>query len=184
MTSKNKSLLTRRRLLQAGAAASLSLAIAPHAVFAATPERSLSFYNLHTGESLNATFWADGGYVPAALTDINHVLRDFRTDQVMAIDPKLLDLLFALRGQMDTKDPFHVISGYRSPATNAMLHEHSSGVAAKSFHTKGMAIDINLPDRSLSDLHRVALSMGAGGVGYYPSSDFVHVDTGPVRRWG
>lgn len=177
--------LTRRRVLQFGAALSVSLAAAPRALFAAeAPERSIAFHNLHTGESLKTTFWADGGYVPESLREIDWVLRDFRTGDVKGMDPTLFDLLHTLSGVLDTKEPFQVISGYRSPATNAMLHAHSDGVAARSLHTVGQAIDIRLPDRSLADLHNAALSLRAGGVGYYPKSDFVHVDTGRVRRWG
>lgn len=177
--------LTRRNILCLGAAASLSLAVAPRTVLAreAAP-RTISFNNLHTGEKLKTTFWADGVYVRDALGEINWVLRDFRTGDVTQIDPELLDVLYALRERMETKNPFDVISGYRSPATNAMLNARSDGVAKKSFHTRGKAIDIRLEDRKLADLHRAALSLKAGGVGYYPRSDFVHVDTGPVRRWG
>lgn len=177
--------VTRRRILQFGAAASLSLALAPRAVLAGNaPARTISFHNLHTGENLKTTFWADGSYVPGALQEIDWTLRDFRTGDVKTIDPALLDLLHALQSRVEATGPFQVISGYRSPATNAMLHERSQGVASKSFHTKGQAIDISLADRDLAHLHRAALSLRAGGVGYYPSSDFVHVDTGPVRHWG
>jgi uncharacterized protein YcbK (DUF882 family) len=177
--------LTRRRVLQLGAAVSLSLAVAPRAVFAReTAARTISFHNLHTGENLMTTFWAEGDYVPEALREIDWVLRDFRTGDVKTIDPGLLDLLHTLSGKLDAQTPFQVISGYRSPATNAMLHERSGGVAAKSLHTQGQAIDIRLPDRALADVHRAALSLRAGGVGYYPSLDFVHVDTGRVRHWG
>jgi uncharacterized protein YcbK (DUF882 family) len=177
--------VTRRRILQFGAAASLSLALAPRAVFAgnAAP-RTLAFHNLHTGESLKTTFWADGTYVPGAMREIDWLLRDFRSGDVKTMDPALLDLLHALQGRLETESPFQVISGYRSPATNAKLHERSQGVASKSFHTKGRAIDIGLADRDLAHLHRAALSLRTGGVGYYPSSGFIHVDTGPVRRWG
>jgi uncharacterized protein YcbK (DUF882 family) len=177
--------VTRRGVLRLGAAASLLLAIAPRAVLAqeAAP-RLISFNNLHTGEQLKTTFWTEGQYVPEALREIDQILRDFRTGDVKAIDPRLLDVLHLLRNRLDSRGPFEVISGYRSPATNALLHERSNGVASSSFHTRGMAIDIRLPDRTLADIHRVALSVAAGGVGYYPSSDFVHVDVGPVRRWG
>lgn len=177
--------LTRRRALQLGAVASLSLAVAPKAVFAREQTaRVIAFHNLHTGENLDTTFWADGGYIPDALHEINWVLRDFRTGDVKPIDPALLDILHALQGKLDTPEPFQVISGYRSPATNAMLHERSNGVAARSFHLQGRAIDINVPSRALSQIRGAALSLQAGGVGYYPQSDFVHVDNGPVRHWG
>jgi len=185
LPSARPGLMTRRRALQIGAAVSLSLAVAPRTVFAReAPARTISFQNLHTGENLKTTFWAEGEYVPEAMHEINWVLRDFRTGDVKVIDPELLDLLHTLSGKLDTAKPFQVISGYRSPATNAMLHARSKNVAVKSFHTKGKAIDISVPDRALDDLRRAARSLRAGGVGYYPRSGFVHVDTGPVRHWG
>lgn len=177
--------VSRRRLIQLGALGSLSLAMVPRTVLAkAGVERKLSFNALHTGETLKTVFWQDGAYVPEALKTINYLLRDFRTGDVKEIDPALLDTLFVLRHALDTKDPFEVISGYRSPATNAMLRAEGHGVAKHSFHMKGMAIDIRVENRRLRDLHRAALALKAGGVGYYPVSNFVHVDTGPVRHWG
>jgi uncharacterized protein YcbK (DUF882 family) len=125
-----------------------------------------------------------GRYVPDALAAVNHVMRDFRTGDVHFMDPQLLDLMHALSRKVETAQPFQIISGYRSPKTNAMLHERSAGVAVNSFHMKGMATDIRLPDVSLSHLHKAALAMQGGGVGYYPESDFIHVDVGPVRMWG
>jgi uncharacterized protein YcbK (DUF882 family) len=148
-----------------------------------TKPRSLSFYNLHTGESLKRTYFEDGDYVPEALHEINYVLRDFRTGQVKTIDPRLLDLLVGIHRNLETSKPFDVISGYRSPATNAMLHARSEGVAVHSLHIQGKAIDIRVPGRALVALRRTAMSLRGGGVGYYPHSDFVHVDTGRVRYW-
>jgi uncharacterized protein YcbK (DUF882 family) len=145
--------------------------------------RSLSFDNLHTGERLKLDYWVDGDYVPGALASINRLLRDFRTGDVHRIEPKLLDLLVLIRRRLETNSAFAVISGYRSPKTNAALHEASGGVAAQSLHMQGMAIDIRLPGRALAVVHRTALEIQAGGVGYYPKSDFVHVDIGRVRRW-
>lgn len=177
-------MLERRRFL-AGAGAVLAVApfTAAHAEIAHLGARSLSFDNLHTGEKLSIDYWTDGEYIPDALQTINHLLRDYRNGEVHVIEPKLLDLLTILRARLDSREPFQVISGYRSPATNAMLHAESSGVAAKSLHMKGMAIDIRVADRSLQNLHDSALSLHAGGVGYYPKSDFVHVDVGRVRMW-
>lgn len=176
--------VTRRALLGA-AVAGTAFGLAAPAMAALTEGRArrLAFYNLHTGEKLSATYWADGGYVPDELGAINHLLRDFRTGDVHTIDPKLLDLLFALDSRLGSSQPFHVISGYRSPKTNAMLHARSSGVASGSLHMVGKAIDIRVPGRSLAQLHDAALALRRGGVGYYPKSDFVHVDTGRVRRW-
>jgi uncharacterized protein YcbK (DUF882 family) len=145
--------------------------------------RSLAFDNLHTGERLKLDYWLRGDYVPDALVSINRLLRDFRTGDVHPIEPKLLDLLALMRQRLETTAAFAVISGYRSPKTNEMLHEASSGVASQSLHMQGMAIDIRIPGRPLAVVHKTALEIQAGGVGYYPKSDFVHVDIGRVRRW-
>ena len=147
------------------------------------PERTLSFRNLHTGEKLSATFWAEGDYVREELKAVNQVLRDHRSGDVHAMDPKLLDLLYLLQQSVAVKGAFHIISGYRSPATNKQLSAKSSGVAKKSLHMQGKAIDIRLPGCELKQLQKAALALQAGGVGYYPKSDFIHVDTGRVRRW-
>jgi uncharacterized protein YcbK (DUF882 family) len=145
--------------------------------------RQLSFHNLHTGESLTTVYWEGGRYVAEGLAEIDYMLRDFRTGDVYTIDPKLLDLVHDLRLVLEDDDPVDVISGYRCPATNAMLAARSTGVAKNSYHVKGMAIDLRLRKRNLEDLRAAALSLGRGGVGYYPKSDFVHVDTGPIRTW-
>ncbi len=158
------------------------LAAAP--ALADTGPRGVSFHNLHTGESLEAIYFDQGAYVPDALSAVNHVLRDFRTGDVHSMDPRLLDLLHVLTSRVGSRSPYQVISGYRSPATNAMLHSHSDGVAKSSLHMQGMAIDIRLADVALDRLHGAALSLKSGGVGYYPTSDFVHVDVGRVRQWG
>lgn len=174
-------LLGRRRFLAAGG---ISLILTKPSA-AAAGVRAVAFDNLHTGEKLKIDYWVDGVYLPDALSQVNHVLRDFRTGEIHPIVPGLLDLLTALRGNLETSAPVTVISGYRSPLTNAMLrgeHEHS-GVASKSLHMQGMAIDIRIQGRSLANLRDAALALRSGGVGYYPSSDFVHVDVGRVRTW-
>lgn len=174
----------RRRLIKAGAA--LALASTPVKALAAVSgraERALSFYNLHTGESLKRPYRFGDAYIPSALAEIDTVLRDFRTDEVKHIDPALLDFLYDLRAVLGSDQPFQVISGYRSPKTNAMLAKKSGGVAKKSFHMKGMAIDVRLPDRDLVKLRQAAMELQLGGVGYYPKSNFVHLDTGRVRSW-
>jgi uncharacterized protein YcbK (DUF882 family) len=145
--------------------------------------RSVSFSNLHTGESMEGVYWEQGEYVPDVLQAVNNLLRDHRTGDVYPIDPRLLDLLDAVSARTETKTRFEVISGYRSAKTNAMLHERSAEVAKKSLHTMGLAIDIRLADVDLSHLHGAAVSLGRGGVGYYPHSDFVHLDVGPTRTW-
>lgn len=175
------SILKRRHFL---AGAGLSL-IMPLPALAKAEVRSLAFDNIHTGEKLRVDYWANGDYLPDALAAVNNVLRDFRTSQVHPIAPGLLDLLMSLRVQLDTSAPLSIISGYRSPVTNAMLrggHENS-GVATKSLHMQGKAVDIRIAGRPLALVHKAALSLRGGGVGYYPSSDFVHVDIGRVRTW-
>lgn len=146
--------------------------------------RRLAFDNLHTGEKLDVAYWENGTYLPDALQAVNHVLRDHYNNEVHVIEPKLLDLLTALSRKMEATPNFEVISGYRSPATNAMLHAESSEVAVSSLHMLGEAIDIRMSDRNLAYLHSAALELADGGVGYYPMSDFVHVDVGRVRHWG
>ncbi len=148
-----------------------------------SPERTLSFHNIHTGENMKALYWNEGSYVPQTLADINYILRDYRTGEVKEIDTDLLDLLFALHQKLESTAPFDVISGYRSPATNSLLSSISKGVAKNSLHIHGKAIDIRLPGHELKTLQLAAVDLRRGGVGYYPSSDFVHVDVGRVRYW-
>jgi uncharacterized protein YcbK (DUF882 family) len=145
--------------------------------------RSVSFVHTHTGEKLTAAYWKDGEYQPEVLQQVNHVLRDFRTNEVHAIDPALLDVLFDLRTKVGSDRAFHVISAYRSPQTNEMLRRSSNGVAEHSMHMLGKAIDIRLESFPTVRLAEVARSLRRGGVGYYAASDFVHVDTGRVRYW-
>lgn len=145
--------------------------------------RVLRLDNLHTGEKLAVEYFSAGRYLDDGLGAVNHLLRDFRSGDVGAIDAMLLDLLHRLATLTGSQSAFQVISGYRSPATNAALREHSSGVASTSLHMRGQAIDIRLPDVPLATLRQAALSLQAGGVGYYAASNFVHVDTGRVRAW-
>lgn len=150
---------------------------------AAAEPRTLSLFNLHTGEKLKATYFESGEYLPDALQAMNRLLRDFRTGDVHPIAPNLLDLVNTLQSRLETNQTVHVISGYRSPITNAVLHERSRGVATHSLHMKGQAMDIRIPGVELVHLRNAALDLQRGGVGYYPASDFVHVDIGRVRRW-
>jgi uncharacterized protein YcbK (DUF882 family) len=180
-------LLERRSLLKYGLGALGAGLAGPSLALADTNAgaqmRSVSLDNLHTGESMQAVYWDQGEYLPDVLDAVNEHLRDFRTGDIHVIDPRLLDLLDSVSSLTGARSPFQVISGYRSPATNAMLHERSDEVARKSFHMSGMAIDIRLPGVDLSHLHAAALTLGRGGVGYYPESNFVHIDVGPVREW-
>jgi len=176
--------MTRRHFLKAGACACAWFAL-PYAQADSLNmnERKLAFLNLHTGERINTAYWAEGEYLPEGLKAIETVLRDHRTGEQRKIDRDLLDMLQLLSYTMGSQNEFHVISGYRSPATNAQLSARSSGVAKRSFHMFGMAIDLRLPGHELSNLRKAALSLQAGGVGFYPGSDFIHMDTGRVRQW-
>ncbi len=145
--------------------------------------RSLRLRHLHTGEQLSLEYFSGGRYLPQALDAANHLLRDFRSGEVAPMDPALFDLLHELAALTGTRRPFEVISAYRSPATNAALRARSHGVAGGSLHMQGKAIDVRLADVPLAALRDAALSLRRGGVGYYPASRFVHVDTGRVRRW-
>lgn len=176
--------LKRRCVLRLGSAAFVAGVASPSlANTGKAAVRSLALNNLHTGEKHRLDYWVDGAYVPDALTAANHLLRDYRNNEVHVIEPKLLDLVNFLQRKLASEADVQVISGYRSPASNAEMHEHSSGVAAHSLHMQGMAMDIRLADVPLDRLHNAALALQAGGVGYYPSQDFVHVDVGRVRRW-
>jgi uncharacterized protein YcbK (DUF882 family) len=160
----------------ARAASAARLADLPH-------ERSLHLYNTHTGESLKSIFWAEGKFVPEAMNDINKLLRDHRNNKIAPIDPKLLFLLDQVASQVGGISPVHIISGYRSPESNQLLHANTAGVAKHSMHVEGKAIDVRIPGRDLASLHKAALHAGGGGVGYYPDSQFVHMDTGRLRHW-
>lgn len=176
----------RRHWLKAGASLALAGLVSRPALSSvqqAVGMRELSFYNRHTGESLKTSYWAEGDYLPEALVNINHILRDHRTNDVLPIELSLLDMLHTLQGVLATPRPFQIISGYRSPKTNAVLSANSGGVAKRSLHMQGKAIDICIEGIRLDQLRLAAISLQRGGVGYYPASNFVHVDTGRVRAW-
>lgn len=186
--------VSRRAFLRIGggaiaSAASLKLAAPAFAAPAIVGRkklnvRTLSFDGYNTGEQLNdVTYWVEGEYVPDALAEIDEAMRDWRTGEVYPIAPKLLDVLHEVGCALETDCRFELVSGYRSPATNEMLHEIDPEVATNSLHMKGQATDISLPGRPLRKLYETALAMRMGGVGYYPDSDFIHVDVGRVRRW-
>ena len=164
-------------------ASALSVPALARAAVAAPGERTLRLYNTHTGESIKSVFWAEGQFVPEALIDINKLLRDHRSNTIATMDPKLLLLLDQVSARFGGTEVLHIISGYRSPETNAKLAKASGGVAKHSMHLEGKAIDIRMPGRDLAHVHKAALGLGAGGVGYYPSSQFVHMDTGRIRNW-
>jgi uncharacterized protein YcbK (DUF882 family) len=175
--------VSRRRFLVTTAAAVPALLLPSLAAAELAPTRGLSFVHTHTSERLAIEYCRGGQYVPEALSALSQLLRDFRTGEVLPIDPNLFDLLHQLWDRAGGDRPYQIISGYRSPATNAALRERSSGVASGSLHMVGRAIDIRVADVPLARLRDVALDLRLGGVGYYPGSNFVHVDTGRVRRW-
>ncbi len=184
---------SRRRVLKAGgalagmSAAGLLVRPARAAEAAApgldTPPRSISLLNLHTDERLEIEYFRDGAYLPHAMSAIEGCLRDFRTGERHAIDPTLMDYLHHVARTVGVDPSFRVISGYRSPQTNAMLHERSAGVARRSLHMDGRAIDVRITGVDCAHLAARALELKRGGVGYYRASDFVHLDTGAFRTW-
>ncbi len=185
--------LNRRDILKAGLAGFLGTLplgfLAPDAIAAglAPPVNnvsySISLHNGHTGESFNGVYRVGSRYIPEAFDRLNVVLRDFRTNDVFPIDPRAIDILYMVHRNSGARSGYEVLSGYRSPKTNDMLRRASSGVARNSLHLTGQAIDMRLPGYSTRSLHNVAMDLHAGGVGYYPASNFVHVDTGRVRHW-
>jgi len=166
-----------------GAAAAMVVTSPVEAAIHRLPERTVNLYNLHTGESIKEVYWGEGRYQSRVIAQVARLLRDYRTGAIHPIDPHLLDLLVSLQRRMGVKEAIHVVSGYRSPMTNALLASTSDGVATHSLHTQGKAIDIRLPGHPTNTVGRAARSLRAGGVGTYPESDFVHVDTGKVRTW-
>jgi uncharacterized protein YcbK (DUF882 family) len=167
---------------------SMAMGLAPPA-FARSRDkavvRALTLHHLHTDERLSLTYRTGDNYHRDALRRLNHFLRDFRTGGEIAIDPRLFDMMYEVQTRVGRHDGvFEIIGGYRSPKTNAMLRRTSSGVAKRSLHMSGQAVDIRLRGSSLRHVRDTAVRMGRGGVGYYPRSDFVHLDTGRVRNWG
>jgi uncharacterized protein YcbK (DUF882 family) len=180
--------LQRRRLLRvmAGSAALLAVPSISNAnIMPSRHQRALAFAHTHTGEQLSVVYKAGHTYLPQSMAKIAYLMRDFRSGDVHPIDPALLDMLWHVQSNLKTSKPFEIISAYRSAATNDKLRGKSShsGVAKKSMHLSGQAIDIRLPGLTLADVRDAALELNRGGVGYYPDSNFVHVDTGRVRHW-
>lgn len=184
-TDKQQPETGRRGFLRWMAGGVGALALAPDLLKAAVlRERSLLFYNPNTGETVRRVYWTPReGYVREAIGEISWALRDHHNNQVKLFDPNVMDQLYALQLQMGLSRPVHVISAYRSPSTNGMLCERSRGVARNSYHVQAMALDIRVPGNQVWDVCQAARSLGAGGVGYYPRSNFVHIDSGPVRYW-
>lgn len=197
MTSQTKSdsaqSTSRRKFLGFGALALGSLAAttianpASAAIFSRSTQfdgaRKISFRNSHTGETFSGVYRVGDKYLPDAFDRINIVLRDFRSNEMFPIDPRVMDIIYSVHEMSRHTDPYEILSGYRCPKTNAGLRTHGEGVAKNSLHMTGQAIDLRLPGFNTKQIKSLAVSLKAGGVGYYPKSDFVHMDSGDVRTW-
>jgi uncharacterized protein YcbK (DUF882 family) len=175
--------VSRRAFLRSAGIAAVGVAASGRSK-AQDARRELSFVHTHTGERLTAVYFVAGAYCEPVLAQVNQLLRDFRTETVFPIDRGVLDRLFAVQALSGNREPFEVISGYRSPATNAALRRASHGVAEHSLHMQGRAIDVRLPGFSTAQLAQLSRQQMGGGTGFYRVSDFVHLDTGAVRIWG
>ncbi|MEO0830881.1 MAG: YcbK family protein [Paracoccaceae bacterium] len=188
MTADNSTSLTRRGVLKAFAATTLvaapTYANAFGLIRGAGDIRRLKMHSGRTGERIDTIYWLEGEYIPEAMAEVNRFMRDWRNNQAIEFDRRTIDILAASHRMLDTDASYLLLSGYRSPQTNAMLRSRSRGVARNSLHMKGQATDIRLEGRSVSQIARAALSCSAGGVGKYSRSNFVHVDCGDVRSWG
>lgn len=188
MSMAEKTGFTRRGLLGVFAATAVVAAPTYSNAFGllrgAGDIRRIRMYSGRTGESIDTIYWIEGKYIPEVLKEINHFMRDWRTDQAVSMDARTVDIMAASHRLLDVSEPFMLLSGYRSPKTNAMLRSKSRGVAKNSLHMKGQAADLRLKSRSVGQMARAAESCASGGVGRYSGSNFVHMDCGPVRHWG
>lgn len=188
MNASGNSGFTRRGLLGVFAATAITAAPTMSSAFGfsrnAGDIRRIRMYSGRTGETLDTIYWVDGDYIPEALEAVNHFFRDWRTDDLHRIDTRTLDILAASHNLLESDEPYLLLSGYRSPETNAMLRRRSRGVARNSRHMVGQAADVRLRTRSVSQIASAALACNAGGVGRYSRSNFTHMDCGPVRSWG
>ena len=186
-SGKKPGCLTRRQLLKSGVCAA-ALSIVPYKSFANKltsfpDEKKLNFYNIHTGESLKAMYCSRGEFIEESLKDINYIMRDYRTNEIKKIDVRLLDLLYDIKNALDTEYAFHIVSGYRTAKTNRLLRKLTKGVSKNSLHMHGKAVDIRVPYQDTEAVKNAAVKHRRGGVGYYPDSDFVHVDVGEIHYW-
>lgn len=184
----NQTMITRRALLGGVAgfgvvAAAPSFANAPNVLTGAGNIRRLSMYSQRTGERLDAVYWIDGQYVSEVMDEVSFLMRDWRQNMVIPMDRALIDVMAAAHAKLDTDEPYQMMSGYRTPETNNMLRRGNSGVARNSYHTRGMAVDLRLGNRSSWDMYKAAVDLNGGGVGRYRRAGFVHYDCGPVRTW-
>jgi len=188
MTTTGKAEITRRGILGAFMATALVAAPTTSNAFGflrgAGDIRRIRMYSGRTGESIDTIYWIEGEYIPEALDEISHFMRDWRSDASKRIDPRMIDIAAAAHRLMDTSEPYMLLSGYRTPQTNAMLRSRSRGVAKKSLHMEAKAADLRLKSRSVGQMFKAATACNAGGVGRYSRSNFVHMDCGPIRSWG
>ena len=188
MTGKSTSGMTRRSVL--GAFAATAVAAAPTFANAAGflrgagDIRSIKMYSGRTGERIDMIYWIEGNYIKDAVSELNYFMRDWRTDGVKSMDLRTVDIMAASHNLLDVSEPYMLLSGYRSPQTNAMLRSRSRGVAKNSLHMRGQAADLRLASRSVNQMARAAIACNGGGVGRYSGSNFVHMDCGQVRNWG
>ena len=188
MTDNTFTGISRRAVL--GAFAATTLAAAPTFSKAAGflrgagDIRRLRMYSGRTGERIDMIYWIEGDYIKDAVKEVNHFMRDWRTNQTISIDLRTVDIMTAAHNLLDVNEPYMLLSGYRSPQTNAMLRSRSRGVAKNSLHMKGQAADLRLSSRSVAQMARAAQACRGGGVGKYSGSNFVHMDCGVVRTWG
>ena len=188
MTGSSTTGMTRRALL--GAFAATAVVAAPTYSNAAGflrgggDIRRIKMYSGRTGERIDMIYWIEGKYIKDAVKEVNYFMRDWRTDGVKSMDLRTIDIMAAAHNLMDASDPYMLLSGYRSPKTNAMLRSRSRGVAKNSLHMQGKAADLRLASRSVSQMSRAAIACRGGGVGRYSGSNFVHMDCGVVRNWG
>ena len=188
MTGKSTSGMTRRSVL--GAFAATAVAAAPTFANAAGflrgagDIRRIKMYSGRTGERIDMIYWIEGNYIKDAVSELNYFMRDWRTDGVKSMDPRTVDIMAASHNLLDVSEPYMLLSGYRSPQTNAMLRSRSRGVAKNSLHMRGQAADLRLASRSVNQMARAAIACNGGGVGRYSGSNFVHMDCGQVRNWG
>lgn len=188
MSKSTTAVMSRRGILGAFAATAVAAAPTYSQAFGflrgSGDIRRIRMYSGRTGETLDTIYWIDGEYIPEALREINHFMRDWRNGQTVRVDTRTVDIMAATHNLLEVSEPYMLLSGYRSPATNAMLRARSSGVARDSLHMKGQAADLRLSSRSVGQMAQAAAACAAGGVGRYSRSNFVHMDCGPVRHWG
>jgi len=182
----NLNSINRREILKLGLAGTLATVVPLGFSSDAQASRHtwrVGFRHAHTGESFNGVYRVGDKYLPEAFERLNYVLRDFRTGEVFPMDPRVIDIMAIIQRKAKSRNPIEIFSGYRSPKTNNGLRRNTSGVAKNSFHMYGQALDLHIDNYSTSKLRKIAMGLRAGGVGYYPKSQFIHVDTGKVRSW-